>query len=477
MNKEELLKDLTSVTEMNPDEHDGSYELMRETVASYATISDYSVCNFRDLNAIYMMAIGTWKANPEKKKEYVKAGNLPDAEKDRLVLVIDRIWDNACHGKYQNRERNNPSIGMFGTGFYSFQNKTTDECAQKFIKMLVDIAGMDDDNKMYDRAALVLTDDFKGMRAASASFVLHCLKPATFPILNGNMGNGNIFGTLGVNLKRPADIGTYVDNCRQIKEFRDANLPFENYRILDLWVNKLDKYQDDEYFPSMEEYDPGITREQYEDYLMDENFINKNSLDTLFYLYKLGGEGSCKEISDKFGKSAQHYNSNATYVAKCVHEKTGCPLNNREDEEGNRFWSILFQGRYAKENEAGAFIWHMRKPLIDAIETLDEAGFFDEFAVSPEIKEGSELNTILYGPPGTGKTYNTVIYSVSIVEKKRIVEVKEEAEKNYESVKKRFDKYKEDGRIAFTTFHQSYGYEEFIEGIKPKTNSQTGEIS
>ena len=101
---------------------------------------------------------------------------------------------------------------MFGTGFYSFQNKTTDECSQAFIKMLVDISDMQNDDDMFERVAQVLTDDFKGMRAASASVVLHCLKPKTFPILNGNMGAGNIFGTLGVNLKRPADIGTYIVN-------------------------------------------------------------------------------------------------------------------------------------------------------------------------------------------------------------------------------------------------------------------------
>ena len=288
MNREELLNDLRAVPEMDPDEHDGSYELMREIVSSYKTLGDYSQCNFRDLNAIYMMAIGTWKLNAEKKKEYVKLGHLSDAEKSRMEQVIDRIWDNACHNRYQNREQNKPSIGMFGTGFYSFQNKTTDTCAQEFIKMLVDIADMQYDNEMFDRAAQVLTEDFKGMRAASASVVLHCLKPKTFPILNGNMGAGNIFGTLGVNLKRPADIGTYIDNCRQIKEFRDANLSIENYRILDQWVGKLDKYQDDEYIPSLKEYDPGLSREQYEELLTDENVIKRSSLDTLYYIYKMG---------------------------------------------------------------------------------------------------------------------------------------------------------------------------------------------
>jgi len=76
-------------------------------------------------------------------------------------------------------------------------------------------------------------------------------------------------------------------------------------------------------------------------------------------------------------------------------------------------------------------------------------------------------NTILYGPPGTGKTYNTVIYAVAIVEGKDINEVKEEAKINYKAVKVRYEEYKTSGQIAFTTFHQSYGYEEFIEGIRP----------
>lgn len=77
-------------------------------------------------------------------------------------------------------------------------------------------------------------------------------------------------------------------------------------------------------------------------------------------------------------------------------------------------------------------------------------------------------NTILYGPPGTGKTYNTVMYAVAIIENKKLEDIKRE---NYTEVIDRYNKYKEDGVIEFTTFHQSYGYEEFIEGIKPVIHS------
>lgn len=80
-------------------------------------------------------------------------------------------------------------------------------------------------------------------------------------------------------------------------------------------------------------------------------------------------------------------------------------------------------------------------------------------------------NTILYGPPGTGKTYHTAIYAVAIIENRPLAEIQAEP---YEDVIKRYNSYKADGLIEFTTFHQSYGYEEFIEGIRPNME-QDGE--
>ena len=80
-----------------------------------------------------------------------------------------------------------------------------------------------------------------------------------------------------------------------------------------------------------------------------------------------------------------------------------------------------------------------------------------------------DKNMILCGPPGTGKTYNTVIYAVAICEGKPYEEVKKQ---DYEEVMARYDALKNEGRIAFTTFHQSYGYEEFIEGIQPVMDSE-----
>ncbi|TXE85892.1 restriction endonuclease [Campylobacter volucris] len=72
--------------------------------------------------------------------------------------------------------------------------------------------------------------------------------------------------------------------------------------------------------------------------------------------------------------------------------------------------------------------------------------------------ENPPLNQILYGPPGTGKTYHTI---------DKALEILGENLENRDDKKAKFDEYVKNGQIVFTTFHQSYGYEEFVEGIKP----------
>ena len=69
------------------------------------------------------------------------------------------------------------------------------------------------------------------------------------------------------------------------------------------------------------------------------------------------------------------------------------------------------------------------------------------------------LNQILYGPPGTGKTYSAIKKALEIIEG------------NASNDKSKFKSYAENGQIKFVTFHQSYGYEEFVEGIKPILNN------
>jgi hypothetical protein len=82
------------------------------------------------------------------------------------------------------------------------------------------------------------------------------------------------------------------------------------------------------------------------------------------------------------------------------------------------------------------------------------------------------LNTILFGPPGTGKTFNSINEALKIVDPIYFEANEHDREKLTERFKelliKNWDETK--GQIAFCTFHQSFSYEDFIEGIKPKTS-------
>ena len=105
--------------------------------------------------------------------------------------------------------------------------------------------------------------------------------------------------------------------------------------------------------------------------------------------------------------------------------------------------------------------------------------------VSTEIMEGSDmknrqprinkthpLNSILYGAPGTGKTYSTAEYALAIIENRK-VDTTQKAVGERAALMSRYKEMVKTGQIVFTTFHQSYGYEDFIQGLRPDTESET----
>lgn len=76
----------------------------------------------------------------------------------------------------------------------------------------------------------------------------------------------------------------------------------------------------------------------------------------------------------------------------------------------------------------------------------------------------SKHNIILQGAPGTGKTYNTAAIALSVL---GIDGVNLD---NHDEVMKKYEEL-QDNRIFFTTFHQSLDYEDFVEGLKPRVQT------
>jgi 5-methylcytosine-specific restriction protein B len=77
----------------------------------------------------------------------------------------------------------------------------------------------------------------------------------------------------------------------------------------------------------------------------------------------------------------------------------------------------------------------------------------------PPLMPTQALNQILYGPPGTGKTYRVIREAAAIIAGHPIADDP--------SAKTAYDQACAEGRVRLATFHQSFSYEDFIEGIRP----------
>ncbi len=77
-------------------------------------------------------------------------------------------------------------------------------------------------------------------------------------------------------------------------------------------------------------------------------------------------------------------------------------------------------------------------------------------------------NIVLYGAPGTGKTYDVPELAVRLCDPAFMA-----AEPSREEIVSRYNQLKTEKRIAFTTFHQSLDYEDWIEGLRPVVNENS----
>lgn len=106
--------------------------------------------------------------------------------------------------------------------------------------------------------------------------------------------------------------------------------------------------------------------------------------------------------------------------------------------------------------------------LIEAYEKIDNklTNQSKSSLTDSETKTMPPLNQILFGPPGTGKTYATIDEALRILDEDFLIA----NQNDRDTLKKRFDELVTGGHIQFVTFHQSFSYEDFVEGLRAEND-------
>lgn len=142
---------------------------------------------------------------------------------------------------------------------------------------------------------------------------------------------------------------------------------------------------DSEWWPSLSEYNPAISKKQWFELLNEEGAFTDNAYTALACMYDCGGTSSCRNLRNQYGRTTDFYRATlGVQMASKVKVLLSLPYCVGKDGK-NLVWPILFQGRKASTDEAGSFIWRMRSELYEAL---------TEFGISrylqTEEKEGEE---------------------------------------------------------------------------------------
>lgn len=146
-------------------------------------------------------------------------------------------------------------------------------------------------------------------------------------------------------------------------------------------------------------------------------------------------------------------------------KKFNALLNDRPLTHSYAYTKLLQTRGNKTPLEYGMELW--RKA--DEIEGQVSSDQFDSDDNNLYSEQIVSLNQILFGPPGTGKTYSTIEAAVTTAEPEFEWSTRKQ-------LKDRYNQLVKDKRIRFVTFHQSYGYEDFVEGLSALSDEQNPEL-
>lgn len=181
--------------------------------------------------------------------------------------------------------------------------------------------------------------------------------------------------------------GAYADNLRNaLKLYDEINEALKsNTELVNLFQSQLtDTCYHDPEFKTLtidvgfyisriwygDDYDPGLSVEDWSRLLRDKTVFTTNSLEMMKRIKDCGGTASCKQLSVKYGENNNFYNGGSVGLARRVCEATGIQPDKQLDGS-NQWWTVLYTGRNAGKGEEGSFIWKLRTELAEALDQVD----------------------------------------------------------------------------------------------------------
>lgn len=141
---------------------------------------------------------------------------------------------------------------------------------------------------------------------------------------------------------------------------------------------------DDSWWPSIDEYSPGLTAAQWAELIKDKGVFRDESLIMLGCLKDFGSQGTVTELANAYGREKNWYLSQATSLAKRIVERDS-RVRPYLDDAKSKWWPILFVGKAQASDATGSYVWRIRDELASALDEVDWSVFELEER-TPEIE-------------------------------------------------------------------------------------------
>lgn len=184
-----------------------------------------------------------------------------------------------------------------------------------------------------------------------------------------------VYGEVNTRLLSDTECKSLLNACLDDSYYADPNL---NTMTVDFvfflrdYTKDLSNtvHTDNDWWPSKALYDPGLSVGGWVKILKDPEIFSNESLALVKRFKDYGGSATCKQISEKYGDTAQHYNIICTKTCEQIIRKTNVKRMKLKDGTENLF-PVLFYGRDAEKGESGSYKWKLREEISEALEQVD----------------------------------------------------------------------------------------------------------